>query len=296
MKVEIVRYLLSLCTITLICAIVIVSQSVIFSQTSPHLTIFAASSLTNVFDDLAGNFSEQYQIELTINYGGSSTLVAQLLQGAKADIFASANEIQIETLIKEDLVAPESVNIFAENELVIIVPQDNPADIQGVENLTQFGLLLVIAAPDVPIRIYTDILLDTLSLRFDDSYAETVIANVVSEERNVRQVVTRVALGEADAGIVYRTDVSPDIAELLQIIELPIGTSPRALYPIAPLLDSPQPNEAALFIDYVLSEAGQAILQKWGFCSPELLSDEARPEVTPDISTQIDTAIEVCED
>lgn len=296
MKDEMMRYLVSLCTICLICVIVIVSQLVIFAQSSPQLTVFAASSLTDAFDDLADNFSEQYQINLIINYSGSSTLVAQLLQGANVDIFASANEKLIQTLVDEGLVEVESVKVFAENELVIIVPQDNPANIQGLEDLTQTGLFLVLAAPDVPIRIYTDILLDTLSLRFGDSYSDDILANVVSEETNVRQIVARIVLGEADAGIVYRTDVTSNIAGKVQVIELPSGTSPRAIYPIVSLLHSPQANEAQLFIDYILSDAGQAILQKWGFCSPQLISVEATLEVTPEISIQTDTIIEMCED
>lgn len=278
MKDEMMRYLVSLCTICLICVIVIVSQLVIFAQPSPQLTIFAASSLTNAFDDLADSFLEQYQFKPTINYGGSSTLVAQLLQGADVDIFASANELQIQTLIDEGLIEAESVRFFAENELVIIVPQDNPANIQGAEDLTQSNLFLVVAAPNVPIRIYTDILLDSLSLKFGETYSDDVMANVVSEETNVRQIVARIILGEADAGIVYRTDVTPDIAEQVQIIELPSGTSPRATYPIVPLLDSSHQNEAQLFIDYVLSDAGQSILQKWGFCSFEDLSLEVTPD------------------
>jgi molybdate transport system substrate-binding protein len=291
MKDERMRYLILLCTICLICAIAIVSQSVIFARSLPHLTIFAASSLTNAFDDLAEQFSEQYQYEITINYGGSSTLLAQLLQGAEADIFASANQDQMQILIDEGLVESEAVHVFAENELVIIVPQDNPAKIQSAEDLSRNGIFLVIGAPNVPIRTYTDTLLDTLALRFEDSYVKDVMANVVSEETNVRQVVARVALGEADAGIVYRTDISPDIAEQVQLIELPSGTSPRAVYPIAPLLDSSYPDESASFIKFISSDAGQAILAKWGFCSPQVLAVEATPEVT----TQLDISVGMCE-
>jgi molybdate transport system substrate-binding protein len=123
------------------------------------------------------------------------------------------------------------------------------------------------------------------------------LANVVSEEPNVRQVVARVVLGEADAAIVYRTDITPDVAESLTIIELPTAIeSPIARYPIAPLLDAPHPDSAAQFIEFVLSDEGQAILQKWGFCSPGSPEEmiEATPEVTPEITPEVEVEARPC--
>ncbi|GAB5490714.1 MAG: molybdate ABC transporter substrate-binding protein [Phototrophicaceae bacterium] len=248
------------------------------AQSSDNLLIFAASSLTDAFTDLAQEFETSSDIQVTLNLASSSTLSAQLSQGAPADIFASANLLQIQNLVDDDLINQASVSIFAENELVLITPIDNPADIQSVEDIAEPDVLLVLGAQSVPIRDYTNILLDNLELLYKDNFTGNVTENIVSEELNVRQVVTRVALGEADAGIVYRTDITEDIIDSVQIIPLPINSSPRASYYIAPLIESNNPSLANQFIDFVFSDEGQAILQEWEFCAPET----PYPEITPE--------------
>jgi len=279
--------------ITLILSLTIVLQNITFTQAQnpDELTIFAASSLTDVFIDLEDAFEAQTSINLTINFAGSSTLAAQIIQGAPVDIFASANLAQIDLVIDEGLIAATHVQIFAENELVVIVPQDNPSDIESAADLANEGVLLVLAAPVVPIREYTDALLLNLAAFYGEDYPEQVSQNIVSEEGNVRQVTARVALGEADAGIVYRTDVTPDILEDVQIIELPPAISPRAHYLIAPLLTAQAPDAATEFIAFLFSEAGQSILQTWGFCLPETIMPEETlmPEITPELTPQVES-------
>ena len=230
-------------------------------------------------------------VQITLNFAGSSTLAAQLIQGAPADIFASANLQQMQAIVDENLILEEMLSIFAENELVIIIPADNPANIESAADLANDDVMLVLAAPSVPIREYTNQLLDNLRPLYGDNFFQTVMTNLVSEEANVRQVVARVALGETDAGIVYRTDVTPDILDDVLIIELPEGTSPRASYPIAPLLEAENSVNAALFIDFVLSQEGQNILQEWGFCSPVFSEPEItpEPEMTPEPEATPDT-------
>ena len=136
----------------------------------------------------------------------------------------------------------------------------------------------MLAAPDVPVRTYTDAMLEKLAA--DEAYGETfreaVLANVVSEEDNVRQVAAKVALGEADAGIVYSSDVTPDIAEDVITFPIPDEVNTLASYPIAITDDTPNPELAQAFVDYVLSEDGQATLVKWGFVS--VIEPEATPE------------------
>jgi molybdate transport system substrate-binding protein len=262
--------------------------------------VFAASSLTNVFTELADAFTDEYDRSITLQFAGSSTLAAQIDQGAPADIFASANETQIQFAVESGRVAESAAQVFATNRLVMIVPADNPAAIQHVADLARPGVLLVLAQENVPVREYTDALLQTLAE--DDAYGadfpQTVYDNLVSEEANVRQVASRVALGEADAGIVYQTDITPDIIDEVQMIALPPGSSPVAHYPIAMLNDSSQPEIAAQFTDFVLSERGQTILRRWGFCPPPDTTEtttpdaesiesaesaiEATPETTPD--------------
>lgn len=250
-------------------------------QATDDLLVFAASSLTNAFTDLAEEYESTYNIQITLNFAGSSTLAAQIEQGAPADIFASANYQQMQNIIDDDLVHEDDAHIFAENELVIIVPSDNPANIQSAFDLSQSNIFLALAAPTVPIRQYTDALLDTLAIELGDDFVESVLQNLVSEETNVRQVVARVALGEIDAGIVYRTDVTPDIAEDVMVIGLPQGASPRAEYFIAPLADTRSNDDTVSFIDFILSDDGQAILQSWGFCPPSN-EDDLLPEITPE--------------
>jgi len=258
------------------------------------LVIFAASSLTNVLTDLAGVFMQEYEAELILNFAGSSTLAAQIQNGAPADIFASANAAQMQNVIESGFIASETVEVFAENDLVVIVPADNPAQITNPGDLQQEGLLLVLAAETVPIRSYADELLITLADDYGDDFPAAVLDNLVSEETNVRQVVARIALGEADAGIVYRTDITPEIAAQIELVDVPPGTSPIAQYFIAPLQSAQQNTIARAFLDFVLSDAGGAILQKWGFCLPdatELDSNPSIPEATvnADVATLVQT-------
>lgn len=248
------------------------------AQSNDELLIFAASSLTDAFTELANEFEEISNAQVTLNFAGSSTLSAQLLQGAPANIFASANLEQMQTLVDEGLISDDSVSIFAENELILITPIENPAEIESAQDLANNNVFLVLAAPTVPIREYTDILLDNLSELYGNHYPEHVNQNIVSEELNVRQVVARIALGEADAGIVYRTDITEEITEDVQIIPLPDNTSPRASYVIAPLIENENIDNANQFIDFILSDTGQSILQAWHFCSPKALLPEATPE------------------
>ncbi len=269
----------------LCCAIFTMFSSQTTIAQSPEIIIFAASSLTDSFSALAEQFEQEYNVQITLNFAGSSTLAAQLLQGAPVDVFASANPQQMQSIIDDNLIDENAVTIFAENELIIIVPSDNPANIESAQDLATDNVKLVLAAPSVPIREYSNQLLESLIPIYGNGYVDDVFDNLVSEESNVRQIAARVTLGEADAGIVYRTDVTPDIAEDVLVINVPKGTSPRANYLIAPLSESENLETARLFIEFVLSESGQSILSEWGFCSPQAQSPELTPEaeITPEI-------------
>lgn len=263
----------------------IIPRSVPFIHADNHetLILFAASSLTEAMTDLSAAYEKQSGVAVTLQLAGSSTLAVQIAQGAPADVFASANLMQMETAIASERIAPDDVRIFAANELALITPADNPAEIHSVADLAREGVLIVLAGEGVPVRVYSDALLNTLADRYGASYPQEVYANLVSEAANVRQVVARVALGEADAALVYRTDITPDIADDVRIVPLPAGSSPQALYPIAPLVDSPHADRAADFIAFVQSAEGQAILREWSFCPPPPL--DAMPEHTPEATT-----------
>lgn len=246
---------------------VLVVMSHASAQGSRTLTVFAAASLTDAFTQIAADFEAQNpNVEVVLSFGGSSQLATQILEGAPADIFASANLRQMQTLVDEGLTV-DAPQVFARNRLVLIVPADNPANIRYLRELANDGVKLVLAAPAVPVRDYTDAMLDEMaaSRLYGAAYRDAVLANLVSEEDNVRQVAAKVALGEADAGIVYLSDVTPDIQDDVQLILIPDRLNTLAEYPIAVLTSAADAALAAAFVEYVLSDAGQAVLGSWNF-------------------------------
>src|SRR5579875_1488495 len=209
-----------------------------------ELNVFAAASLTDAFNELGGVFeSQQPGVRVVFNYGPSSGLRTQIEQGAPADVFASADEAQMRLAQQNGVIAGEP-RVFARNELVLITPHDNPGGIATLADLARPGLRLVTTGPQVPIGAYTRQLLQTLSAdpAYGADFAERVLANVRSEENDVRAVVAKVALGEADGGIVYSSDVTPRVAS-----------------------GARQPELAERWIALVLSDTGQQALARWGF-------------------------------
>jgi molybdate transport system substrate-binding protein len=245
------------------------TSSLALGQGSQTLTVFAASSLTDAFEEIATTFeADNPGLDVIFNFGSSSTLATQLAEGAPADIFASANTRQMQVALDAGRISGEP-RIFARNLLVLITPAANPARIVSLRDLANPGVKVVVAAPEVPIRVYTDVMLARLASlpTYGDAYRSAVLANVVSEEENVRQVFLKVALGEADAGIVYGSDVTPDAAEQVLTIPIPRIVNSLAAYPIAITNDSSDSELARAFLDYVLSDDGQATLTRWGFLS-----------------------------
>ena len=264
---------------------ILLLASLPFVSAQASLTIFAATSLTDAFEALASAFEAQEPgVSLHLNLSSSSSLAAQIIAGAPADIFASANEKQLESVVADGRIDGESARIFAHNQLVLAVPADNPASIESVRDLADEGYWLVLAAIGTPIRAYTDAMLLSYQAEFGADFSERVRHNLASEENNVRQVAARLALGEADAGIVYQTDVLGDVAEQLLVIDIDAAHNQLAAYPIAPLSDSANHALALTFIDFVLGSAGRAILTEHGFCPPGILdaglSSDAQPMPT----------------
>lgn len=255
----------------IVCAIFALALSIIISQAQRQatLTIYAATSLTDAFEDLAAAFLlERPDAHIVLNFASSSKLAAQLLAGAPADIFASANSSQMDRLLADGRISAGAVRSFASNRLALIVPADNPAGITAISDLGRKPHWLVLAVTGSPIRDYTNAMFASHNEEFGQDFSQNVLANLVSEESNVRQVVARIALGEADAGIVYQTDLTAEIRDA--VLRLPIADRHNqiASYPIALLADSPQPALAAAFVEFVLSEAAQSILRGYGFCAP----------------------------
>ena len=236
------------------------------------LTILAASSLTEPFLELGKQFEAQHpRLKVEFSFGGSQQLVSQLVAGAPADVFASASSKTMDTAVKAGRVSA-AAKVFASNRLVIIVPANNPARLKKPTDLARANLMLVLAAQGVPVGQYTQDFLDKASKdpAYGPLYKPSVFQNVVSYESDVKSVLTKVMLGEADAGIVYLSDVAGAAAGKVLQIAIPDTLNVTAVYPIAPLGDSAHPDLAQAFVDLVLSPAGQAVLQKYGFLPPVL--------------------------
>jgi molybdate transport system substrate-binding protein len=214
------------------------------------LAIFAAASLTGVFPQI--DRAPKYQ------FAGSDQLAFQITQGAPADVFAAASPKYPEQLYSQGLCSKPAA--FATNTVILIVPRANPARIHSVYDLTRDGIKLVIGAKGVPIGDYTRKLLANLGL-------SSVLKNVVSEEDDVKLVVTKVALGEADAGFVYRTDVKP-VGNRVFRIGLPAAGQPTVQYELCIPAKTQHPRLAAAFVREVLSKRGRATLRAAGFGLP----------------------------
>jgi molybdate transport system substrate-binding protein len=242
------------------------SQSTVEEQGSSGttLTVLAASSLTDAFGELAAKFQGQNpDTKVSASFGGSSELLTQIQQGALADIFASADEDKMATAVQENLV--NEPQIFARNRPVVIVPKDNPAGIQGLEDLAKPGAMIVLAQDGVPIAEYTKRILSNANAEYGRNVEQQVMDNIVSREPNVRASANRVALGEADATFVYVTDVTPDIEHQVEVISIPQDLNVVATYPIAMLKQTSNSELAQKWIDLVLSDEGQSVLNKYGF-------------------------------
>jgi molybdate transport system substrate-binding protein len=232
-----------------------------------ELVVFAAASLNDAFTEIGAAFeAANPSVRVLFSFAGSSDLATQLGQGAPADVFASANLRQM-TVARAAGRIGGTPQAFVLNRLALITPSDNPAGVQGLADLANDGLALVLASPEVPVRGYTDTVLARFAAdpAYGQAYLDAVAANVVSEEPNVRLVAAKIALGEADAGVVYRSDITPDLAPQVQVIALPAGFNVTAIYPIAMTDDTAHPERARAFIDFVRSAEGQDILARWGF-------------------------------
>ncbi|MGE5595490.1 MAG: molybdate ABC transporter substrate-binding protein [Hyphomicrobiales bacterium] len=232
-----------------------------------EVVVFAASSLTDAFNDLGNAFEAEYPgTKVTYNFASSSALATQINEGAPADVFASADLAQMKVVT--DAGNAGEAKQFATNRPVVVVPKSG-SPVAAFEDLAKSGVRLVLAAPEVPIGRYArDILANaSASGGISPDFSDRVLANLESNEANVRAVLTKVQLGEADAGIVYSTDAAV-AGDDVRVIDVPEAFNVIARYPIAAVTDSENPSGAAAFVAFVLSDGGQAVLKKYGFGSP----------------------------
>ncbi|MGZ8697797.1 MAG: molybdate ABC transporter substrate-binding protein [Gaiellaceae bacterium] len=216
------------------------------------VTVFAAASLAEVLPRI--DKGPRY------SFAGSDQLAIQIQQGAPADVFAAASPKQPELLFRNGIVRKPVV--FATNKLIVLVPRRNPAHIRTVYDLRREGVKIVIGDRTVPIGTYTRQILDALGITAE------VTRNVVSEETDVKGIVTKIALGEADAGFVYRTDAKPVASRTLSV-SLPVWAQPSIRYEIAVVKSSSRREAAKAFVKKLLSKRGRLLLKQAGFGLPE---------------------------
>jgi molybdate transport system substrate-binding protein len=226
-----------------------------------RLTVLAAASLTESFSEIGQRFEADHPgVTVAFSFGPSDGLAAQINEGAPADVFASASPRWMDAV--EEGVGVEYRAEFARNRLVIVTPAANPAGVRSIEDLARPGLRLVLAAEDVPVGTYAREALDKAGV------LRRALSNVVSNEEDVKGVVQKVSLGEADAGMVYVTDVTGEVAGDLRVVDIPDPVNVVASYPIAVVASSRRPALAREFVDLVTGPEGQRVLADHGFLPP----------------------------
>lgn len=230
-----------------------------------RLVVFAAASLRDAFTVMGEEFKRTHPgVELTFNFAGTQELRTQLEHGAAVDVFASADQRHMDELVRASRV--QGPIVFARNEPVIIVARESAATLRGLHDLPTADRV-VIGVPEVPIGRYTLQILDRASAALGPDFRSRVEAKIVSRELNVRQVLTKVSLGEAQAGFVYRTDANP-AGERVSIVTIPPELNVIADYPIGIVKGAAHPVLARAWIDFTLSADGQRSLRRAGFLAP----------------------------
>jgi len=229
------------------------------------LLVFAAASLRDAFGSLKTEFAKTHpNVDVSFNFAGTQDLRAQLEHGAAVDVFASADQQNMNELAATSRVTKPIV--FARNEPVIVVAKERASAVRGLADLPRLDKL-VLGVADVPIGRYTEQILRNANRTLGADFSSKVERKVASRELDVRQVLAKVSLGEADAGIVYRTDADTARGRV-SIVSIPADVNVIAEYPIALLAAAPHPAAAGEWLTFLLSPAGQELLGKAGFLMP----------------------------
>jgi molybdate transport system substrate-binding protein len=237
------------------------------TATRTRLAVFAAASLRDPFQELGKTLEDrQPGLHVEFNFGGSQQLALQIQEGAPADVFAAADDHWM-TYVRDSGFVTGEARVFVRNRLIVVVPRSNPARIGRLQDLARPGVKLVLAAAAVPAGLYARQMLNNLSRAdgFDADFGRRTLTNVVSQEQNVKAVVAKVQIGEADAGVVYVSDVSPTVARYVRTFTIPEAANVLAQYPIALVKNGPNTAAARAFLELVTSAEGQAVLTKYQF-------------------------------
>ncbi len=235
-----------------------------------ELIVYTAASLTGVSHDLGSAFESMYPgTKITFNLAGTQTIKNQIQMGAYADVFMSASTRYTNELMGGGYLVNDTVRKFTSNYIVIIVPSGNPGNIQSYTDLARPGVKIAMGTGEVPVGINTRIVLDKLSASPDtpDGWKDAVFQNVVTYENAEPGIVTKVSLGEVDAGFVYESSFSAAKTGTLELIPIPGEYNALQIYTLGILTDSRNKKTGETFIEFILSDEGQTILKEYGFTS-----------------------------
>jgi len=249
-----------------VCAVLALARPAQASGKTRTLTVAAASSLTEFMEDAKPIFEKAHPgVELAVTLAGSSVLRMQIEGGAPVDVFMSADQENMDTLKAEHFV--KRPQVFAHNKLAILVSRHCQKRIQSLADLATPGLSLVVGTPTVPIGKYTQQVLKKAdrSGKYGKGFSRRVMANVISQEPNVKLTAVKILLGEADAAITYITDITAEMQKSATMVTIPEEVNVIATYPIGVVESSRSKDLARAFVDFVMSKQGQELLKKRGF-------------------------------
>lgn len=248
-------------------AVLLPMTGTVLAEEENVLTVYCGAGLTGAMTEIAEIYENKSKMTVKFNFDGVPALRAQIEEGAYADVLVSANMKHMKALQSEGFMDNETVRKFAQNKVAIIVPNDNPANITNFTDLAHPGVKILMGTKELPAGDYAQQVLDKLAndSRYGPDYKQAVLANIVSQETTVNRVVSKISLGEADAGFAFISDVSPQMVGKVTRIFIPDQYNVVGDFPVGVLSQSKNPVEARAFIDEIMSEEGQAILDKYGF-------------------------------
>ncbi|MCK9566271.1 MAG: molybdate ABC transporter substrate-binding protein [Methanothrix sp.] len=252
--------------LSLLCSLLFIASAGL-AEVQQDLTVYCGAGLTGALSEIGEIYENSSNMSVKFNFDGVPALRAQIEQGAYADVLVSASVKHMKALQSEGFMDNQTVQIFARNKVAIIVPNDNPANITGVKDLADPGVKILMGTKELPAGDYALLVMDNLAAdkEFGPAFKDAVLANVVSLETTVNRIVSKVALGEADAGFAFISDVSPQMVGKVTRILIPDKYNVIGDFPVGVLTQSKYPEQSQAFIDVLMSDEGQSILDKYGF-------------------------------